>query len=382
MDDRCDAREQPGVREVRDGEHVVRRRERARCPCSPRRSGLQRRVPPAGGAPRRPLPPPRGRLSSRSPTRPRGARHCGGNPLIDDAPDARRRPPRWCAGCSTTRGSPRRTRTPFSTHPKTLAGPHLAERLGVPALVAAAVPMLSPTRAFPVPGLVKLLARRLAQLARPTACPRPPPARSAGTVDAWRDVVLDLPPAPHGVRDVAPDGSPAAAALRVQRRGPPAPGGLGRGDARHRRPGPGRRSRAGHPAPGRSSASSPSGCAAGLRLGFGSMPLDDPRRSAEEIVAGSAAARACGGCSTARSARSPRARRPAGRAPARRRAAPSPRVPAARIVTWKLMARSVPCSAPPSHRRDRRSSPPRSPVDAAGTPHQSRAGELRARVMP
>jgi sterol 3beta-glucosyltransferase len=31
-------------------------------------------------------------------------------------------------------------------HPKTLAGPHLAERLGVPAFVAAAVPMLSPGR--------------------------------------------------------------------------------------------------------------------------------------------------------------------------------------------------------------------------------------------
>ena len=36
-------------------------------------------------------------------------------------------------------------------HPKTLAGPHLSERLGVPAFAAAPVPMLSPTRAFPAP---------------------------------------------------------------------------------------------------------------------------------------------------------------------------------------------------------------------------------------
>src|SRR5262249_1754628 len=38
-------------------------------------------------------------------------------------------------------------------HPKTLAGPHLAERLGVPAVGGGAVPMLSPTTAFPGPGV-------------------------------------------------------------------------------------------------------------------------------------------------------------------------------------------------------------------------------------
>jgi sterol 3beta-glucosyltransferase len=36
-------------------------------------------------------------------------------------------------------------------HPKMLAGPHLAERLGIPALVAAAMPLLTPTSAFPSP---------------------------------------------------------------------------------------------------------------------------------------------------------------------------------------------------------------------------------------
>jgi sterol 3beta-glucosyltransferase len=91
-------------------------------------------------------------------------------------------------------------------HPKTLAGPHLSERLGVPTFAAAAVPMLSPTRAFPVPGLVK---RGFGPLNRATYRLAPAAARSfRGTVDAWREDVLDLPHAPHGVRDVAPDGSP------------------------------------------------------------------------------------------------------------------------------------------------------------------------------
>lgn len=39
-------------------------------------------------------------------------------------------------------------------HPKVLAGAHLAEALGRPALLAHTVPVLSPTRAFPIPGLV------------------------------------------------------------------------------------------------------------------------------------------------------------------------------------------------------------------------------------
>src|SRR5262245_44933966 len=92
-------------------------------------------------------------------------------------------------------------------HAKTLAGPHLAERLGVPAFVAAAVPMLSPTRAFPVPGLVNrslggTLNRASYRLSVVAA------GMFRKTVDEWRAEVLDLPRAPHGVRDVAPDGSP------------------------------------------------------------------------------------------------------------------------------------------------------------------------------
>jgi sterol 3beta-glucosyltransferase len=40
-------------------------------------------------------------------------------------------------------------------HEKSLAGPHLAERLGIPHVRALTVPMLTPTRAFAVPGLVR-----------------------------------------------------------------------------------------------------------------------------------------------------------------------------------------------------------------------------------
>lgn len=40
-------------------------------------------------------------------------------------------------------------------HQKSLAAPHLAERLGVPHVRALTVPMLTPTREFPVPGLVR-----------------------------------------------------------------------------------------------------------------------------------------------------------------------------------------------------------------------------------
>ena len=40
-------------------------------------------------------------------------------------------------------------------HQKSLAAPHLAEKLGIPHLRALTVPMLTPTRAFAVPGLVR-----------------------------------------------------------------------------------------------------------------------------------------------------------------------------------------------------------------------------------
>lgn len=41
-------------------------------------------------------------------------------------------------------------------HPKMLAAPHIAEKLGIPAFIAALQPMFAPTSAFPVPGLPRL----------------------------------------------------------------------------------------------------------------------------------------------------------------------------------------------------------------------------------
>jgi sterol 3beta-glucosyltransferase len=40
-------------------------------------------------------------------------------------------------------------------HQKSLAAPHLAEKLGIPYVQALTVPMLTPTRAFPLPGIVR-----------------------------------------------------------------------------------------------------------------------------------------------------------------------------------------------------------------------------------
>jgi sterol 3beta-glucosyltransferase len=39
-------------------------------------------------------------------------------------------------------------------HPKTLAGPHIVEKLGIRGFAALTVPMLSPTGAFPLPGVI------------------------------------------------------------------------------------------------------------------------------------------------------------------------------------------------------------------------------------
>jgi sterol 3beta-glucosyltransferase len=40
-------------------------------------------------------------------------------------------------------------------HDKTLAAPHIAERLGIPYVRALTVPMLTPTREFPLPAMVR-----------------------------------------------------------------------------------------------------------------------------------------------------------------------------------------------------------------------------------
>jgi sterol 3beta-glucosyltransferase len=158
-------------------------------------------------------------------------------------------------------------------HPKTLAGPHLSERLGVPAFAAAAVPMLSPTRAFAVPGLTR---HDLGPLNRASY-------RLAGiaagmyreTVEAWRVEVLDLPRTVHGgplpklyaySEAVLPRPSDWGADTVVTGYWPlpPAPGW---------RPDPAlERFLGAGPPP--------------VYVGFGSMPLTDPQRTAREVAAG------------------------------------------------------------------------------------------------
>jgi sterol 3beta-glucosyltransferase len=85
-------------------------------------------------------------------------------------------------------------------HYKSLAAPHLAEKLGVPHVQALTVPMLTPTREFPLPGIVRhdlgavlnrASYRLVGMLTRPYA----------GLIRDWRSASLALtrrgnPPAP------------------------------------------------------------------------------------------------------------------------------------------------------------------------------------------
>lgn len=80
-------------------------------------------------------------------------------------------------------------------HPKILAGPHIAEKLGIPAMIALAIPGLSPTAAFPTPlfrwpawsGPTNRLSHRLMLAATRLGY--------RGMLDAWRKSALGLPPA-------------------------------------------------------------------------------------------------------------------------------------------------------------------------------------------
>ena len=86
-------------------------------------------------------------------------------------------------------------------HEKSLAAPHLAERLGIPYVQALTVPMLTPTRMFAVPGLVRhnlggLLNRASYSLVGLLSRPY------SGLIRSWRRDSLGL----------APRGKPPAAA--------------------------------------------------------------------------------------------------------------------------------------------------------------------------
>jgi len=80
-------------------------------------------------------------------------------------------------------------------HPKILAGPHIAEKLDIPAMVALPIPALSPTGAFPTPlfrwparsGATNRLSHRLLLAATKLGY--------HGMIDRWRSEALGLPPA-------------------------------------------------------------------------------------------------------------------------------------------------------------------------------------------
>ena len=85
-------------------------------------------------------------------------------------------------------------------HDKTLAAPHLAEKLGIPHVRALTIPMLTPTREFPLPGMVRhdlggLLNRASYRLTGLLKRPY------SGLIRRWREGDLTLrargkPPAP------------------------------------------------------------------------------------------------------------------------------------------------------------------------------------------
>ncbi|MCU0476081.1 MAG: glycosyltransferase [Anaerolineae bacterium] len=62
-------------------------------------------------------------------------------------------------------------------HPKALGGAHLAEKLGIPAMIAMSLPLYTPTRAYPTPILANL--------------------RLGGTVNRWSYALMGMATAPY-----------------------------------------------------------------------------------------------------------------------------------------------------------------------------------------
>ncbi|MBZ0289457.1 MAG: glycosyltransferase, partial [Anaerolineae bacterium] len=77
-------------------------------------------------------------------------------------------------------------------HPKILNAPHLAEKLGIPCFIAATVPILTPTSAFPAPGVISrdlggwLNKKTYAALGLATAS-------FNGMIKSWRQEIVGLP---------------------------------------------------------------------------------------------------------------------------------------------------------------------------------------------
>jgi sterol 3beta-glucosyltransferase len=92
-------------------------------------------------------------------------------------------------------------------HPKVLSGPHLAEKLGIPCFIAATVPIMTPTAAFPAPGVINrdlggwLNKKTYAALSLATSS-------FNGMVKAWRQELLGLPAESKVVKGFKVNGKP------------------------------------------------------------------------------------------------------------------------------------------------------------------------------
>jgi sterol 3beta-glucosyltransferase len=92
-------------------------------------------------------------------------------------------------------------------HPKVLSGIHIAEKLGVPCFVAATVPILTPTRAFPAPGLP--FGNLGGWLNKKTyAVVGMASSFFNGIMKSWRKETLGLPPGKSATNDYKINGRP------------------------------------------------------------------------------------------------------------------------------------------------------------------------------
>jgi sterol 3beta-glucosyltransferase len=100
-------------------------------------------------------------------------------------------------------------------HPKALAGPHLAEALGVPAIAATLLPLYVPTGEFPLPLIPARIAlpQSLARGSWRLVSMIDAPYRSM--IRAWRRDALDLPARAATSLTTTPDGRPAPLPLHA-----------------------------------------------------------------------------------------------------------------------------------------------------------------------
>lgn len=89
-------------------------------------------------------------------------------------------------------------------HPKSLGGPHIAEKLGVPAVAALLLPLYLPTTAFPSPIFPVRVPRALNRASWRIAAAVEAPYR--GTVRAWRTEALGLESTFRPVADLIGEG--------------------------------------------------------------------------------------------------------------------------------------------------------------------------------